>query len=484
MRGVYRRWSVHGTGCLCLAKPKGWRKPTTGGTLGLLLLPVLLAAQDYTLEPWINPVDVYAGYTLTMRINVHFTGGKADHVYFTSLSASGSGIDVKPDCGWANPDCWKIGGKPGLWNSNPATSFDVKVTPARGTAPGPYAVDLATASLGIAHKVRLPIRVLAVPATPRRAGLPQKAPPLPGFKSWHSEMTDTGDQFCDPKAKYGFGNERDVWYYDGAYVYFQVYDYTKKPKWKACAMNVANQYRDYVQGGGTPGWRVFTQGLRRAYEETGDASYKNAVAALIDRSAFAPRNGDADDLAIRETAYLLRGFTDAHLMGVAVGAARAQTAANYLIGMADTLFAGPPESTNAMIHEAFFDGILAEALIYYYDNWVKDPRIPPTIRKLCGWIYEYLWDRKSKAMMYSPFPPNQGYPRHCESGCREEERTLINLVVPAYFWYWSLTGDDAVRRQGDEMFAHSLDDPINDKGKSYSQNYHWSFAGVRWRTGK
>ncbi len=33
------------------------------------------------------------------------------------------------------------------------------------------------------------------------------------------------------------------------------------------------------------------------------------------------------------------------------------------------------------------------------------------------------------------------------------------------------------------MFAHALDDPINDKGKSFSENYRWSFSGVRWRTG-
>jgi hypothetical protein len=267
---------------------------------------------------------------------------------------------------------------------------------------------------------------------------------------------------------------------------FQVADYTGKAKWKACALNIARQYRDYVLSsnppGAIPGWRVFTQGLRRAYSETGDPSYKAAVAGLIDKSAFAAKNGDPDDRNIRETAYLLRAFTDAHALGVNVDPARALTAANYLIGMAQLLFSGPPQTTQAMIHEDLYDSIMAEALIYYYDNWVKDPRIPPTIKTLTSWMYTYLWDPRSHAMMYNPFPKNTGFPRHCEDMCQEKERTLVNLVAPAYFWYWRLTGDEQARRQGDELFAHALDDPIDDKGKSYSQNYHWSFAGVEWRT--
>jgi hypothetical protein len=169
-------------------------------------------------------------------------------------------------------------------------------------------------------------------------------------------------------------------------------------------------------------------------------------------------------------------------MGIPVDPARALTAANYLVGMAATLFAGPPESTNALAHEDLFDSILAEALIYYYDNWVKDPRVPPTIKKLTNWMYAHLWDPRARAMIYNPFPANPGFPHHCESMCQERERTLINLVAPAYFWYWRLTGDEQARREGDELFAHALDDPIDDKGKSYAQNYHWSFAGVAWRT--
>jgi hypothetical protein len=153
------------------------------------------------------------------------------------------------------------------------------------------------------------------------------------------------------------------------------------------------------------------------------------------------------------------------------------------VDIAETLFAGPPMATTAMIHQSFFDGILAEALIYYYDNWVKDQRVPAVIRTLCDWVYEHLWDSEEHALIYNPFPKNSGYPRHCEDMCGHRERTLINMVAPAYFWYWHLTGDQNVRAKGDELFAHALDEAIDDKGKSYSQNYRWSFAGVAWRTG-
>jgi hypothetical protein len=427
------------------------------------------------------------GYPLTIRVQADFGGRAGSHVMVDYLAASDKSISVKAYCGPGNPTC-NFEGKVGVWNTDPVATFDLLVTPSRATPPGSYRVSLATVAGGVRHEIEAPVKVLAVPPLPRQAALPAKIPDLPGLGVWRREMTDTGYLWCDPKARYGFGNEREVWYYDGAYVFFQVYDYTGKTKWKDCALNVASQFRDYVLSTDPPGrippWRVFTQGLRRAYEATHDASYRRAVEALINNSAFARTDGSPEDAAIRETAYLLRGYTDAKLLGIPIDPERAQRAANYLIGIADILFAAEPMKTNATIHEDFFDGLLAEALIYYYDNWVKDPRIPPTIAKLCDWVYAYLWDPKAKAMIYNPFPKNTGPVRQCQEMCRESERTLMNLVIPAYFWYWRLTGDDAMRRRGDEMFAHALDDPIDDKGKSYSQNFKWSFDGVRWRTGR
>ncbi len=452
-----------------------------------LSAPWIARAQPYSLKTVINPGKVYPGHTLSIRVEADYPG-KPDHVYLTSLSATNPGITVRPFCNWANPNCWKIGGKLGVWNEGPSVTFDLQATPAADTPPGNYSVRLLATSLGVEQRLDIPIQVEALPPPVTRRDEPLKAPNLPGLGDWRQQMTFTGELFCDPKAKYSFGNEREVWYYDGAWVFFQVYDYTGKSKWRDCALNVARQFRDYALSaqppGRIPGWRVFTMGLRRAYKETGDASYRSAVEALVNNSPFAATNGNADDQAIRETAYLLRAFTDAHLMGIAVDPARAAKATDYLVGMADILFAGPPQTTRAMIHESFFDGLMAQGLTYYYDNWVKDPRIPPTIQKLCNWVYQYLWDSRSGSLMYNPFPTNPGFPRHCEDMCQQRERTLINLVDPAYFWYWRLTGDDSIRRKGDEMFSHALDDAIDDKGKSYSQNYYWSFDGVRWRTGQ
>ena len=170
------------------------------------------------------------------------------------------------------------------------------------------------------------------------------------------------------------------------------------------------------------------------------------------------------------------------MLGLPTNKEDVDTSLMYLLGMVDTLFSGPPMTTNALVHEDFFDGIAAEALIYYYDNWDADPRIRPALEKVCRGVYRYLWDAKHHMMIYSPFPKNPGPVHSCVDLCQEEETTLMNLVIPAFWWTWRKTSNDDYRRMGDELFAHSLDEAINDKGKSYSQNYHWSITGVLWRT--
>jgi hypothetical protein len=60
---------------------------------------------------------------------------------------------------------------------------------------------------------------------------------------------------------------------------------------------------------------------------------------------------------------------------------------------------------------------------------------------------------------------------------------LHNLFTHAFAWYWRVSGDDTYRTEGDEVFAHAFDAHYNDKGKTFSQLFRYSFNYVGWRQG-
>jgi hypothetical protein len=458
----------------------------------------LASAQDYTVTARVNPVNVYAGYPLTIEVDVQFTAPPYSRIY-PVLKASELGIEANPWCGIFHPVCW--GAPPFVYNSAATSRFWVVVTPSSSTLPGNYTVTLTATSNALVHTLALPINVVSVPRfklsrrdtpvvrAPRLATPPLPRGPLARYKAYmlHTESPNSSAARCDPAhaAKYtwSFGIEQQAWYYDGALVYFEIADYTGDPKWKACALSIASAYKAYALSGVT-GWRVFTQGLRRAFEETGDTTYRDAIVKLTTTgSPYAVPGGDPSDSLIRETAYILRAYTDAHLVGQTPDPAAVKRSLNWLLGMGDTLFSGAPMRTNALEHQSFYDGLMAEALTYYYDNWDRDPRIPPAIKKLCDWTWMYGWDDVNGKIMWDYFPTSNTYPHWCgagNGGCQQYSTQLINFLTPAYWWFAKFSGDDSYRQKGDRMFAHGVDvEPWS--GKEFCQIYKWSLTGLAWR---
>jgi hypothetical protein len=288
-------------------------------------------------------------------------------------------------------------------------------------------------------------------------------------------MTKLGTKWCNLSQSFGtFSYEQTVWYYDGARVYFQMSDYTGDRSWDACALNIARQYRDYViaQQGRLQGYRVFSRGLQMAYERTGDATYRQALALLAGDVGYVRWKPTLDDSLIREVAYALNAVVDAERAGEPRSPDTVRLA-DYLLVHFDRLFV----AKNYTIHQTFYDGLAAEALINYYEL-TKDPRIPPAIKPMLDWIWDYGWNKSTFRLVYNPDPIGPT----CASGCRVYYAELTNLVAPAFAWYWRVTGDSIYQNRGDELFAHALDDDISWSGKLFSQNYRWSFDYIRWRT--
>jgi hypothetical protein len=340
-----------------------------------------------------------------------------------------------------------------------------------------------------------PITVKDTPRTELRR--PISFPTVPLKAKWESEMMARANQWCDkstgvlkgiPDGQVSFGVEQQIWYYDGAWVYRQVAAYSGDPDWIRCADNITTQYRDrYVlqNNGAIPNWRIFTDGLKNACSNC-DGRNRHALLQLAIKN-LAPNGGSVWTSGMRESSYIVEstinaanafGYTELSQIpntapwstvksGLTVSASR-------LLGMMDAV-----RGDYFVSQQTFMIGLALRALIQYWE-YTGDPRVPVEVKGVLDYIWDQLWDRTRNQLIFNVSPRGP----KCEVTCNPIAQTeLINLTVPAYAWYWSITGDDTYRERGDEIFANSLNTSINYSGKIFTQNYRWSFDYVLLREG-
>jgi hypothetical protein len=444
-----------------------------GLVIGLSYVPSASAGVPYHIT-FSGTRHLYAGYDSYLTFTPVAAAQK--NLIFNSVTMP-AGFSYEIVCTWA--PCWTMpDGRKFQWQGGGTQGqviiLHLKTTPYVG--PGQYTIVLDTEMDGVKVKTPLTVVVSALPpppAAPRLSG-----PGILGKPKWDATMLSLGAKWCNTNQVFNFADESQVWFYDGARVYFQMADYTKDPKWHACAMNIARQYRDYVirSNGQLYGWRLHPHGLLMAWKRTGDPSYRTALDLLSRNGLYAPAGGGIHFQLMRETAYVLQGYIAAERAGLPRNPLMYK-AATYLIGQFAELFL-PQFTVNmpAGQHQTCMDGLGAAALIEYYEV-TRDPRVPPTIKLMLDWLWTNAWSRTLGKLMINPAPLG---PR-CTWGCQQYDTSLINLSVPAYAWYWQLTADPDYMWKGDEMFSHALDDGISWSGKIFSQNYRWSFDYVRWR---
>lgn len=429
-------------------------------------------ALDYHLDI-LAPTQVYAGHDLYAQVTPVYTSGST--AYASALGVSMNGVPVITqvwECS-GHVECPKNTAGNYYWNSFSAALFRMAM-PAT-LSPGSYTITITTESGGVVRSATLPVEVKAVPA-PVSPAVSLVAPPIPGMAKWESTMLTLARKWCPaPGSTLSFGNEQEVWYYDGARTYFQIADYTQDRSWEACAFEIARQYRDYITpaNGGAAGHRVFTHGLRIAYERTGDRSFRDAIVMLAKGSAWAQTGGILAADGIRETTYIAEAYMNAERVGEPRNPLLAR-AIDYLLGHYNLLFV----SHQYGFHQTFMDGLAAEALIDYYEL-TRDPRIPAAIKQMSDWMWNTGWSQTLNQLVMFPDPPGP----YCVEGCQQYMTVLINMVTPAMAWYWSLTGDAKYQQIGDVMFSHSLDNDISYSAKVFNQNFRWSNSFIKWRTG-
>jgi hypothetical protein len=293
--------------------------------------------------------------------------------------------------------------------------------------------------------------------------------PIPGFKIWEEKMMVYGRKQMNEKQINILQDpqcERYVWYYDGQRVFYQIAAYTGDTQWYKFAADSMANYRDYIfeLERSVPGWRVFPHGLYMDYILTGDEKSKEAAIFLSKNSAYASQGGGADEKYSRETAYCINSYLIAESLGEPRHE-QLEQAVEYALGHINQWFVENSSDNWA----PFMFGLTCEALISYYQQIKKDPRIISAIKLGLDECWKKSWIEKDQAFFYRADNPRDGSP------------TLNLLIAPAYAWMYLQTGDIIYRDRGDKVFEGGILKTYLDGGKQFSQNYRWSFDYIKWR---
>jgi hypothetical protein len=422
---------------------------------------------DYRLDAQ-GALSVYVGHDLYIEMTMVGLGGALGHLHFNGADGLPPGATAgmlcdynsKPQNDFRDSMCWV---NPGNYRTTQVIRLGIPLNARVGS----YYAILAFMDNGVPKRVDYPFNVLPMPQPVVKARI-VSVPRIPGLEKWKQTMTDLGRKWCQPSAAMNFGWEPQIWYYDGGRTYLQIADYTRDyDTWYPCAFNIINQYRDRViaRNGYYEGWRVFPHGLAMSYWRTGDVQARQAAILLSQASAYARAGGRVNTAAMRETAYIIDAYVKAEQLGEPHSPYLAR-AADFALGMFDQLFV----SDQPIYQQTFYDGLMAEALIQYYEL-TQDTRVPPAIKAMLDWLWDNAYSARVHALAYNPLEVPPHY-----------ELVMSNLVIPAFAWYWQLTGDPLYQQRGDDLFAHALDSDISYSGKIFNQNYRWSFDYVRWRS--
>ena len=231
----------------------------------------------------------------------------------------------------------------------------------------------------------------------------------------------------------------DLTYYDAAWVYYQIAEYTQDPTWLSCAEVAGSIYRNHFvipKEGNIPGFWNFTHGLTEDYFRSGDNISLNAVVLLSENAAFSRDSTKVeetvDSTLSREVAYAIMGYLNAEELGES-RRPRLKLLVNQALDHIDQWVV----TKEAPFVKPFMVGLTAHALIMYYQK-TKDPRVVPALTKAMDWIWNNTWLPKSEAFMYLDRV-------HSEGGM-EPTPDLNLLIAPAYAWLYLETGGSSFPR--------------------------------------
>jgi hypothetical protein len=296
-------------------------------------------------------------------------------------------------------------------------------------------------------------------------------------------MTYQADRFCKHQLacspggpNCAFTYEAQVWYYDAARFYYGLAASTGDwATWEACATYYADQYSAYVDTHTIGGWRNFPHGMYLAYQRTGNIKYRNtAIDSLYRNSAYGVAQSHQlfdllSEAYMRETSYELQAYVIARRLGEPENV-RAERLVDFLFAQLDRVV----NLSAVAVHQTFYDGLAMAALIDYFEykksQGVDVPEIPVVVKMVLDWVWTHAWNQPGhpNTLLQNPNPYSNDItlPNFCNWGCADPtadndsySNRLSQLVLPAFAWYWQLSGNDAYKVRGDALFQHAIRQP-------------------------
>lgn len=322
------------------------------------------------------------------------------------------------------------------------------------------------------------------PTQPPAAPLPGKATPLPlegssllSRSTWESNMKKWGRTHCDDMKRRRPTDEVQLaaTYYDAIWVYQQIAEYTGDPSWQSCIDLAISAYRDaYVipNKGQVPGYWNFTHGLTNHALRTGDTRSKEAVRLLAATASYAadyvPAEWTQGTSTSREVAYAIMSYLNHEKLG-APRRKRLDLLVNQSLNYFNEWFV---QKKSGM--RPFMVGLTAEALIEYAER-TGDPRILPALEQGLSTLWRDTWIVSAQAF---------GYEKSLGRPATEPSPDLNLLIAPAYAWLYNKTGKLEYLEMADKIFAGGVKNSYLANPKQFNESYRWSFAFMKWRTGK
>ncbi len=412
-------------------------------------------------------------------------------------------------CNGTTP-CFQTNGVP--WSYGGGQLFWVRLDISKTAALGPGTVQFTFHC----KEGRCPDKSIAAPltvlnVTPLPVRHPKEFPAIPDKSVWESKMSALAKKWCPDKSagvinpspfpagsklSFGAAGENQVWYYDGAWAYYQIADYTKDESWNRCGDSIANFYSDAilaVDGRFSLYHRWFNDGLRRSAAKR-DQLGRAAIERVWDKNGISFTSGGLTDTGMRETAYALetaiaaarvRGATRFSGISDAGLKARVQRAADQLLGLLMIY-----TDDNYTYFQSFMAGLGMRAAIEWYE-FSEDQRIPLIVKGLVDMMNAEMWNKNPSApnemswMRGAAVPGAEPGGPTCAYNCFPHPAAELHMLfVPAWAWLWWMTGDSTYQTIGDAMWKAALTHDIGYSGKIFSQSFRWSFDYVAWREGK
>ena len=323
--------------------------------------------------------------------------------------------------------------------------------------------------------LKAPILFAAVLFLPAAFG--QDTVPIPELKQWEKNMLEYGDKFKDQRAL-GIFPEVNIWFYDGQWVYFQIYDYTRDPKWLIAAQNCEETYRAHIfaENGKLPGHRMHPHGLYEDYKRNKDLKSREALLLMAKNANWVVncKGGVKNFGCGRENGYCLMTLLLAEELGDANAGKMIDDAVDAGIFCLDEFSV----TKKAEWLQPFMNGIQAEALIMYADKKNRPDRVLPALIRYADWLWEQCWVEEDLAFCYRREQPNNPATKPKKGAGAP---ILNSLICPMYAWLYRQTGEARFGERGDKAFVGGIKNGFLDQGKAFSQNYRWSFSYVKWR---